>query len=494
MEAYWTCSVCEKLFSDENAQTEIAEPVFHHTGEMIKEDELPAVCMQPGTKEHWYCSSCYKNFSDENGQHYLAELESIPEPGEHGTITEVPETPSTCTVAGEAAYWVCEDCHWQFSDAEGINQIFWADPLPLAPHSYADEMDLDGAEYGDIVGYACEECGKLDPDRQYTYFDDYALEEVEAGKYYVAISEENEGPQNIKKKTLNLVNGPYTVTISDVTGGTATISEVKLNGEGESLGQGNEFTYDATDHAGDSLEITLTVTGSSTFIISVEGEVSRALKEGENNVKITVDSDDDLFWDMNGAGWDVYTFASETPGIYTITVPKGVEVGIKNPNFDPDDFFSVPVDVILEYDFDDPDEVFAYFKVGSEPVELCFRCNQIPKGKYTVKIEFYAEGGEEPEPVGNVLNLDETCTLDPFDFPCTATIGEGIEEGEYVLTVDLAQSDMGVDVTVTVGDATYTLNMANNYTATITVKTDDVLTFTTSAYWEFDATLSAPQA
>ncbi len=58
---YWTCSVCGKLFSDENGTTET-------TAEAV---EIPAaghsLTKAEGGSEYWTCSVCGKFFSDENG-------------------------------------------------------------------------------------------------------------------------------------------------------------------------------------------------------------------------------------------------------------------------------------------------------------------------------------------------------------------------------------------------------------------------------------------
>ena len=59
--AYWTCSVCGKLFSDENGTTET-------TAEAVKISAAGhSLTKAEGGSEYWVCDLCGKFFSDENG-------------------------------------------------------------------------------------------------------------------------------------------------------------------------------------------------------------------------------------------------------------------------------------------------------------------------------------------------------------------------------------------------------------------------------------------
>lgn len=67
---YWTCSVCTKLFAEEECETELtAEDVtiskIAHT--MTHHDAVAATCIAAGTAEYYECSECEKNYSDEQG-------------------------------------------------------------------------------------------------------------------------------------------------------------------------------------------------------------------------------------------------------------------------------------------------------------------------------------------------------------------------------------------------------------------------------------------
>ncbi|MCQ2411402.1 MAG: hypothetical protein MJ057_00420 [Sphaerochaetaceae bacterium] len=67
---YWTCSVCTKLFAEEECETELtAEDVtiskIAHT--MTHHEAVAATCTAAGTAEYYECSECEKNYAEEQG-------------------------------------------------------------------------------------------------------------------------------------------------------------------------------------------------------------------------------------------------------------------------------------------------------------------------------------------------------------------------------------------------------------------------------------------
>ena len=68
--AYWTCSVCNKLFSDENGtnETTLEAVTMKATGHTLtKTGAKAATVTETGNIEYWYCKDCDKYFADENG-------------------------------------------------------------------------------------------------------------------------------------------------------------------------------------------------------------------------------------------------------------------------------------------------------------------------------------------------------------------------------------------------------------------------------------------
>ena len=71
--AYWTCSVCNKYFSDENGTNEIAENswVIKAAHTLTKTEAKGATVTETGNKEYWHCKDCGKYFADENGENEI---------------------------------------------------------------------------------------------------------------------------------------------------------------------------------------------------------------------------------------------------------------------------------------------------------------------------------------------------------------------------------------------------------------------------------------
>ena len=79
-DAYWTCRVCGKMFSDAAGTNEITEPIAiraeGHTLE--KHARVEPTATKGGTEEYWECTVCHQLFSDANGQKVITEPETIP--------------------------------------------------------------------------------------------------------------------------------------------------------------------------------------------------------------------------------------------------------------------------------------------------------------------------------------------------------------------------------------------------------------------------------
>lgn len=69
--AYWSCEDCDKFFSDENGEHEIAADswiIAAKGHQMTHHDAVSSdICTSIGNIEYWSCSKCDKYFSDENG-------------------------------------------------------------------------------------------------------------------------------------------------------------------------------------------------------------------------------------------------------------------------------------------------------------------------------------------------------------------------------------------------------------------------------------------
>ena len=93
--AYWTCSVCGKLFSDENGTTET-------TAEAVKISAAGhSLTKAEGGSEYWVCDLCGKFFSDENGENEIAKDSWVIEAKSH-SLTKTEAKAATCTEDGNS--------------------------------------------------------------------------------------------------------------------------------------------------------------------------------------------------------------------------------------------------------------------------------------------------------------------------------------------------------------------------------------------------------
>ena len=122
--AYWTCENCGKLFSDEDCTVEttaeaVVLPVLPHT--LTKVSSKEATCIEDGNLVHWKCSVCNKLFSDEEGKNEVT-LEEITLKKGH-KLVETKGVPATCENAGTKTYYTCSVCNKRFLDNEGKTEV-----------------------------------------------------------------------------------------------------------------------------------------------------------------------------------------------------------------------------------------------------------------------------------------------------------------------------------------------------------------------------------
>ncbi len=78
--AYWECTDCGKLFSDKDGKTEttlaaVTVAAKGHT--LTKTDGKPATCKDEGVTEYWTCTVCEKLFSDGEGKTEITQADTI---------------------------------------------------------------------------------------------------------------------------------------------------------------------------------------------------------------------------------------------------------------------------------------------------------------------------------------------------------------------------------------------------------------------------------
>ena len=127
--AYWTCSVCHKLFSDEDGtnETTLDAVTIKAAHKLTKTEAKDATCTEDGNIEYWTCSVCHKLFSDEDGTNETT-LDAVTIKAAH-KLTKTEARNATVTETGNIEYWQCQDCGDIFSDPDGKNEITLEDTV-----------------------------------------------------------------------------------------------------------------------------------------------------------------------------------------------------------------------------------------------------------------------------------------------------------------------------------------------------------------------------
>ena len=113
--AYWTCSGCEKFFSDAKGTKEITKDswvvkaVGHNWSAWS--ETTPATEQKEGVEART-CSRCDQK-----------ETRAVPKLSHTHSLTKTDARDATCTANGNKAYWTCSGCGSFFSDAEGKTEI-----------------------------------------------------------------------------------------------------------------------------------------------------------------------------------------------------------------------------------------------------------------------------------------------------------------------------------------------------------------------------------
>ncbi|MBQ7957085.1 MAG: Ig-like domain-containing protein [Clostridia bacterium] len=217
--AYYECSVCNKLFSDEICADEIkAEetmlPLKIHDFKWITENE--PTCTYEGSKFE-ECTAC-GYIQNENTPIGYAKHNS----------EFVESTDSTCTVEGNIAYYKCAVCSKLFRDEDCTEEITPEDTvLSLTDHDYKESITLPTPVKQGYSTYTCKVCG-------YSYIDNYtgpgieitgvvSTSAFESDKVRLVLTSQGETEPlqtlEITGNTAtysfkNVIKGEYTVTVS----------------------------------------------------------------------------------------------------------------------------------------------------------------------------------------------------------------------------------------------------------------------------------------
>ncbi|MCM1543771.1 MAG: hypothetical protein NC110_00570 [Ruminococcus sp.] len=128
--AHWTCSVCDKNFSDAEGKTEVANVTVPAKGHsMTNVPASAASCTDAGVKAHKECMNCKKYFMDVDGVETEVSAEDVVIEALGHDMKPVGGTPATCEAPGMTAGSKCSRC----------DRVEAGDVIPAFGHKYSTE-------------------------------------------------------------------------------------------------------------------------------------------------------------------------------------------------------------------------------------------------------------------------------------------------------------------------------------------------------------------
>lgn len=169
--AHYECTVCGKLFTDENGKNEttLDKLTTKKAHTLVKVDAVAATCTTDGTKEHYKCTVCNRLFTDKNGNNET-DADKLVIPAAH-KLVKTDAKAATCTTPGNKEYWTCSVCEKVFSDAAGKNKIALADTTIAAlghELTKTDKVDSTCTATGHEAYWTCSRCKGIFADEQGT--------------------------------------------------------------------------------------------------------------------------------------------------------------------------------------------------------------------------------------------------------------------------------------------------------------------------------------
>ena len=138
---YWSCYLCDKLFTDATATQELsaAETVVEklsHSPVFVGENQ--STCSTKGNVPYWYCESCYTYFNDEACTAEIENKSSVLLGKISHSLSHIQPTTPSGYVNGNIEYWNCGECSGYFLDEKGMQQISKESTVILSAYNIPD--------------------------------------------------------------------------------------------------------------------------------------------------------------------------------------------------------------------------------------------------------------------------------------------------------------------------------------------------------------------
>ncbi|MCM1334120.1 MAG: autotransporter adhesin family protein [Bacteroides sp.] len=139
------------VYTSEYGEVEIVLPKKDHIHTLAKTESKAATCTEDGNAAYWTCSSCNKIFSDENGTTEISAVPTVSALG-HTEVTDAAVDP-TCTFDGKTEGKHCGVCQTVLT-AQTV--------VPATGHNWVDGVvTLEPTEDSDgVKTFTCANCGE----------------------------------------------------------------------------------------------------------------------------------------------------------------------------------------------------------------------------------------------------------------------------------------------------------------------------------------------
>ncbi|MDE6302854.1 MAG: hypothetical protein K2M36_04650, partial [Clostridia bacterium] len=177
--AHWACELCNKLFSDENGENAVteAELVISKTTvphSLVKHNAVAATCIEDGNIAYWDCSVCEKYFSDAEAENEITASETVSPmtPDKHSTKRTAADE-ANCIKAGNIQYWQCKNCNKYFKDSKCTEETTAEGVIiPIDPSKHmlgaSSKVNANCTNPGTEAYWNCYLCSKLFSDAEAT--------------------------------------------------------------------------------------------------------------------------------------------------------------------------------------------------------------------------------------------------------------------------------------------------------------------------------------
>ena len=264
---YYTCTKCNKIFSDAEGTVEVTTIEVAPTGKHTEEirNAVEATEEATGYTGDTYCSVCDQK---------LAEGTVIEKLAHTHNMKHIEAVEATCVKAGNIEYYTCTKCNKMYSDAEGTVEVTTTEVAPTGKHTEEIRNAVEATE--EATGYTgdtyCTVCEQKLADGKVIE----KLDHTHSMKHTEAVVATCEKAGNIEYYTCTKCNKMYTDEA-----GTKEVTDISVKATGHSYDNDADAKCNVCDY--------------QRFYIITSGANSTYTKNTDEVISVTADGAFKLF-------------------------------------------------------------------------------------------------------------------------------------------------------------------------------------------------------